>query len=68
MNSYIVLYRDTGTLPLDPPRGFQCMASSADEAEELCIRVCPDSDVVWVCLNPESFEAALTEYYASVAK
>ncbi len=36
MNTYIALYRDVGSNPLDTPLGFRCEAEDADHAQEQC--------------------------------
>jgi hypothetical protein len=59
---YIVLYRTKNGAPLDPPFGFGCNADGGDHAEDQCLDVFPDADVVWV-VKTTSYQAALDSYY-----
>ena len=62
MNTYIVLYREEGSPPLDAPMGFRCEADDPDRAEEQCRDAYPECDVVWVA-QTSSLDFALGDYY-----
>ena len=48
MLNYVVLHREVGAGPLDPPQGFQCWAEDSDHAEEQCENAYPDNEILWV--------------------
>lgn len=48
VKNYVVLYREDGMPPLDPPLQFHCQADDYDHAEEQCQNAYPDGYVVWV--------------------
>lgn len=62
METYIVLYRDKESSPLDTPLGFRCEAEDSDHAEEQCENAWPDCDVVWV-VETDDLSTALDDYY-----
>ena len=62
MQTYIVLFRDEHTLPLDPPLGFRCQAEDTDHAEEQCENAYPGCDIVWV-VETDDIEVAYDNYY-----
>lgn len=62
MDTYIVIYREEGSPPLDAPMGFRCEADDADHAEEQCVNAYPGCDVVWV-VQTSSLDFALDDYY-----
>jgi hypothetical protein len=62
MNTYVVLYREVGSNPLDAPLGFRCEAEDADHAQEQCENAWPDCDVVWV-VETDALNVALDDYY-----
>ena len=63
MRTYIVLYRiDSIQSPLDAPFGFKCQADNGDHAEEQCVDVYPDCDVVWI-VETNNMQTALYDYF-----
>jgi hypothetical protein len=64
MKDYFVLYRIESVMsPLDHPFGFHCLAEDTDHADEQCLDVYPDCQVVWVVEDCDNMNEALETYY-----
>ncbi len=67
LRNHVVLYRPAGSLPLDEPQGFQCLAEDGDHAEEQCLNAYPRADVLWVWQGEFGLgmQPALEDYYSA---
>lgn len=62
MNTYIILFRNADSYFLDEPLIFFCHADNSDEAEQQCLAVHPESDVLWIS-QTSSVDYAFKKYY-----
>lgn len=65
METYVVLYTETGYKIGEDPSCFICSADDMEHAEEQCKNAYPDCFIVWVvCFDAEKLcSSALEAYY-----